>query len=104
MRMRKALVMTEVEIGFRAVVGYEYFAMLKRRHRARIDVDVGIKFDQRYPQTARFQQASDRGRRQAFAQTGHHTPCYEDVFSRSSPISANLHFVDISPPSSAPPS
>ncbi len=33
----EALVMAEIEIGFRAVIGDEHFAVLIRRHRARID-------------------------------------------------------------------
>src|SRR5260370_37217223 len=33
----KALIMAEIEVGLRAVVGYEDLAMLQRRHRARMD-------------------------------------------------------------------
>ena len=39
----KPLVVTQVEIGFRAVIGHEYFAMLVGRHRAGVDVEVGIE-------------------------------------------------------------
>ena len=39
----EALVVTEVKIGFRAVIGNEYLAVLKRRHRAWIDVDIRIQ-------------------------------------------------------------
>jgi len=38
----KALVMPEVEIGLGAVIGDEYFAVLLRAHRARINIDVGV--------------------------------------------------------------
>ena len=37
--------MPEVEIGFGAVFGDEHFAVLKRRHRAGIDVDVWVQLD-----------------------------------------------------------
>src|SRR5258708_5358123 len=51
----EALVVAEVEIGLGAVIGDEDFAVLERRHRAGIDVDVGIELLQRDPETARFQ-------------------------------------------------
>ncbi len=39
----EALIMAEVEIGFRAIVGDEHFPVLIGAHRARIDVQVGIE-------------------------------------------------------------
>ncbi len=38
-RFDETLVVAQIEIGLGTVVGDEYFAMLKRRHRARIHVD-----------------------------------------------------------------
>ena len=75
----KALVVAEVEIGFRAVVGHKNFAMLKRRHRARIDVQIRIKLHQVDFQPAAFQQAADRSRRQSLAQRRHNSARYKDV-------------------------
>ena len=43
-RAGEALVVAEIEIGFRAVVGDEDLAVLVRAHRARIDVQIGIEF------------------------------------------------------------
>src|SRR2546425_9618512 len=80
MRVREPFVMTKIEISFRAVIRDENFAMLKRRHGPWIYVDVGIKLNQRHSQPSRLQQATDRRRRQAFAQTRNHATCYEDVF------------------------
>ena len=40
----KPLVMSQVEIGFRAVLGNEYLSVLIRAHRAGIDIDIGIEF------------------------------------------------------------
>jgi hypothetical protein len=37
------LVVAEIEVGLRAVVGDEHLAVLVRRHRAGIDVEVGIE-------------------------------------------------------------
>ena len=39
----EALVVAEVEVGLGAVVGDEHLAVLVRRHRARIDVDVRVE-------------------------------------------------------------
>ena len=39
----EALVVAEVEVGLGAVVGDEDLAVLVRRHRARVDVDVGVE-------------------------------------------------------------
>jgi hypothetical protein len=42
----EALVVPEVQIGLGAVLGHEHLAVLERRHRARIDVDVRIELEQ----------------------------------------------------------
>jgi hypothetical protein len=42
----EALIMAKVEVGLRAVVGHKDFAMLERRHRARIHVQVWVKLHQ----------------------------------------------------------
>jgi hypothetical protein len=49
-------------------------------HRARVDVDVGIELDVSNPQTARFQQGTDRGTRETFADRGNDSSCHENVF------------------------
>ncbi|MNG11315.1 hypothetical protein D3C84_948470 [compost metagenome] len=43
-RADEALVVAQVEVGFRAVMGDEHFTMLERTHGPRIDVDVGVEF------------------------------------------------------------
>ena len=42
--MGEPLVMAQVEVGFRAVVGDVNLAVLVRAHRPRVDVDVRIEF------------------------------------------------------------
>ena len=39
----EALVVAQVEVGLRAVLGDEHLAVLERAHRARIDVDVRVE-------------------------------------------------------------
>ena len=76
-----ALVMSQVEIGFRAVVGDKDLAMLVRAHRPRIDVDIRIHLEQGNLQTPALQERSDGGGGQAFAQGGYHPSGHEDEFS-----------------------
>ena len=42
--VNETFIMPQVKIGFGAVVGYEYLAMLNRVHGAGVNVDVGVKF------------------------------------------------------------
>ena len=60
--MGEALIVSQVEVGLSAVIGYEYLAVLERAHRARIDVQVRIEFLQRDAQAAAFEQTADRSR------------------------------------------
>ena len=57
----KTFVMAEVEIGFGAVFGDEDFSMLKRAHRAGIDVQVWIAFLKGDFETATFEETTDGG-------------------------------------------
>ena len=82
----EAFVVSEVEVGFGAVVGHENLAMLKGRHRTRIDVEVRIKFLQVDLETAAFHQASDGCRRQPLAQGRHNPARYKDVLCRHSDL------------------
>ena len=72
------LVVAEVEVGLGAVLGDEHLAVLIRRHRARVDVDVRVELLHRHAQPARDQQPPDRGRGDALAQRGHHAAGDED--------------------------
>ena len=56
----EAFVVAEVEIGFRAVFGYEHLAMLERAHRAGIHVDIRIQLKHSYIQPARFEDGGNR--------------------------------------------
>ncbi len=67
-RAHEAFVVTEIKIGFSAVFGDEDFAMLKRAHRARVNVDVGVEFEQRHPQAARLENRAERCSSNAFTE------------------------------------
>src|SRR5208283_5631510 len=78
-RGRKTLVVTEIEVGLRAVVGHEDLAVLIRAHGARVDVDVRVELDVCYAQAAGLQQRAHRSTGEAFADGGHDTAGYEHV-------------------------
>ena len=55
----EALVMAEIEIGLGAVVGHEHFAVLIRRHRSGIEVEIGVEFAETDLVPARLQQRTE---------------------------------------------
>ena len=69
-RVGEALVVAEVEIGLGAVLGDEHLAVLVRRHRPRIDVDVRIELLELDAQAAGDQQPPDRRGGDALAERG----------------------------------
>src|SRR5918995_4888271 len=69
-RVGEALVVPEVEVGLGAVLRDEHLAVLERAHRARVDVDVRVEFLDRHGQSARYQQSTQRSRRDALPQCG----------------------------------
>ncbi len=75
----KALVVAEIEVGLGAVVGDEHFAVLVRRHRPGIDVQVRVELAQPHLVAARLQQRAKRRGRETFAQGGNHAAGDEDV-------------------------
>ncbi len=60
--------MAEVEVGFRTVFGNEDFAVLKRTHRARVNVDVGIKLEVGDFQATGFEDGAKRSGGNALAE------------------------------------
>jgi hypothetical protein len=78
-RVGVALVVAEVEVGLGAVLGDEDLAVLVRRHRARIDVDVRVELLDPDREALRDEESADRGGGDALAERGDHTTCHEDV-------------------------
>src|SRR5467141_2663117 len=72
--------MSEIEISFRAVAQHIDFAVLKRAHRSRIDIQVGVKLLHDHAEFSMLEQCSERCRRQAFAKRTDHPAGYKDVF------------------------
>ena len=76
----ETLVVAEVKIGLRAVRQHVDFAVLKRVHRARIDVQVRIELLQGDLKSAVLEQRAERGGGEPFAQRTDHPAGHENVF------------------------
>jgi hypothetical protein len=70
----------KVEIGLGAIFGHEHFAVLKRRHRAGIDIDVRVQLDEGDFEAARFEDRGERGGGDPLAKGGDHATGNEHVF------------------------
>jgi len=68
MGVGETLVVAQIEIGFSAVVGDKHFTMLIRRHRSRINVQIGVALLEGDFQAAAFEETSDGGGRDAFSE------------------------------------
>src|SRR5690606_29739951 len=79
---QEALVVTEIEIGLGAVFGDEHLAVLKRAHRAGIDVDIGIELEHCDFEAARFENRAHRGGGYSFTQRRNNTAGDEYKSSR----------------------
>ena len=69
-RVGEPLVVAEVEVGLGAVLGHEHLAVLVRRHRARVDVDVRVELLQLDAEAASDQQPPDRRGGDSLAERG----------------------------------
>src|SRR5439155_8916471 len=78
----EALVVADVEIGLRAVLGDEDFAVLEGAHRAGVDVDVRVELLHLHLQPARLQQPAERGGGDALAEGRDDAAGDEDVLRR----------------------
>ena len=80
----EALVVSQVEVGFGAIVGDEDLAVLERRHGAGIDVEIRIELLQSHLEAAAFHEAADGGRCQSLAKRRHNSARHKDVLCRHS--------------------
>ena len=74
-----ALVVTQVEVGFRPVLGYEDLAVLVRGHRSRVDVDVRVELLDPDGEAPAHEKPAYRRRGYPLPQRGDDSPGYEDV-------------------------
>ncbi len=81
--VNKALIVPQIEVGFRAIVRDEHLAVLIRAHRARVDIDVRVEFLYRNLIAARLQQTPQGSCSDSFAQTGHNAAGDKNIFRHS---------------------
>jgi len=77
-RVREALIVAEVQVRLGPVLCHEHLPVLERRHRPRVDVDVGVELLEGNPEAARHQEAADRGGGDALAERRDHAAGDED--------------------------
>ena len=80
LRADEALVVAEVEVGFRAVFRHEHFAVLERAHRAGVDVDVGIELEEGDFEAARFEDRGEGSGGNTLAEGRHYAAGDEYIF------------------------
>ena len=76
----KALVMTQVQVGLRAIIQHVHLAMLVGAHRAGIDIDIGVQLLDCHGKAALFEQPADGGCGNAFANRANHPTGKENIF------------------------
>ena len=74
--------MSEIKVGFTAIVGNEHFPVFVRVHCARIEVDVGIKLLHRYAQATHLQQSTKRTGSEPFTERADHTTRDENMLGQ----------------------
>ncbi len=89
--VREPLIMAEVEVGLCAVIEHINLAVLIRRHRARIHIQIRVELLQRDLEAAIFEQRAERGRGQTFAERTHHAAGYEYEFHFKSFLATDEH-------------
>ena len=77
--VNEALIVAQVQVRLRAVLGDIDLAVLIRAHGARVYIDIGVKLLGRHLQPPALQKPAQRGRRNALAQPGDHAAGYENI-------------------------
>ena len=80
--VQEPLVVTDVEVGLRPVVGDEHLAVLERVHRPGVDVEVGVELLHGHAQPPRAEQAAQAGGGQSLAEGRGDATGDEDVLGR----------------------
>ena len=97
--IHEALIVSQVQIRLRAVVGDEHLSMLVRTHSSRVYIQVRIEFLVSYPQTALLQQPAQRCRADALSQPGHHAAGHKNILHPAiSPVKNMLRWYTPIPP------
>ena len=80
----EALVMPEVQVGFRAVLGDEHLAVLIGAHGARVHIDIRVELLGGHLDPPRLQKPAERGRRDPLPEPRHHAAGHENKLAHNS--------------------
>ena len=89
----EALVMAQIEIGFRTVLGHKHLAVLERAHCARVDVDVGIKLEEGDFEATRFENRGQRCGSNSLTKRGNHAARDKNEFGHRSNCSRESRII-----------
>ena len=81
----ESLIVAQIQVGFSAIFGDVYLAVLEGAHGAGIHVDVGIHLLGGHLQTSGFKKSAQRGRSYAFAESGDYSSGNKNIFSHDMP-------------------
>ena len=56
--LSESFIMPQIQIGFRTIISHINFPVLKRIHRPRVYIDVGVQFENGYFKSGTFQQTA----------------------------------------------
>ena len=84
--VREALIVAEVKVGLRAVIGDEDLAVLIRAHGTGVDVQVRVEFLVLHAQPALLEESSERCGADALAKARDNAAGNEDIFHRCASI------------------
>src|SRR5688572_19795096 len=79
LRALEALVVAQIQVGFGPVLGHEHLAVLERRHRPGIDVDVRVQLDVGDADAAGFENRGEGRGGDALPQRGNYAAGYENI-------------------------
>ena len=70
--IHKPLIVAQIQVGLRPVIGDEYLAVLIGAHGAGVHIEIGVEFLVAHPQSPLLEKTAQRRRADALPQTGHH--------------------------------
>ena len=82
--VNKALVMPQIEVGFRAVFGNENFAVLVGAHGARVHVYIGVELLRRHLIPLGLQQSAEGSHGNALTKSRNDSARYKDILAHTS--------------------
>ena len=91
-RLGEPLVVAQVQVRLRPVIGDEDLAVLEGAHGAGVHVDVRIALEQRDLESPALQQAAEGGGGQPLPQGGHHAAGHEDELGRHNTSRSHAEF------------